>query len=793
MADDFLTRTATLLANAQTFGKILDKLKPDGSPTLPFANKTSISKGIAKPAPAKESSSVNNIKDGKPESQSANDNGGDGFNLTSIVSNPLEQFASMTPLWTLAVLTPAQFNNPDSYRTEDLSFAAQTQELKTKNAVLGDDPDEKTTFTSKILKSGMIFSSAGRGDEYRTPTLYGTPEYYVDNFRMVSIIGANKRTGNSNAIEFTWDIYEPYSMGLLLQSMQVAALNAGYPGYLEAPYLLRLDLKGFDEAGLKIESIKPKFFVCKLIEVKFETNEAGSSYKCKAIPFNHQGFADSVDRAYSDIKIRPKLNGSGTVFEALSDPSNDQSLVSLLNKNEEALVNAGMYSIPDIYDIQFPEKSSDWEKNQEKENEKRATVSPSGNESKKTVAGDKVARTITTFGSNPIGNASFGFDATQGGNYEMSYESDSIDPNTGRILRDKLSIDPKTRLFQFQAEQKLTEIIVQMILSSSYAKAVLDEKNLTPEGYIKWFKIDVQMEFLSYDSLIGDFAKKYTYRVVPYLIHSSIFTNPSAVAPGYAELEKLITKSYSYIYTGQNVDVLKFDITINNQFYAGANIKPEKDTKDQVNKDNQGSAIGPDTKVSQKTGGSPEVQTAYLGKTKRKRDLSLLNSRKGGSGFQSVEKMVADNFNNVVINNTSADLISVNLEIIGDTYWLVDSGIANYFANPDATNSQITEDGTMNYEGSDVYVYLNFRTPADINESSGLYEFSNGQQRSPFSGIYRVIKCESTFVNGQFLQNLECIRMAKQATDFDKKVTSPKGQSLNAEITTADPTLAGPF
>ena len=53
MADDFLTRTATLLANAQTFGKILDKLKPDGSPTLPFANKTSISKVIAKPAPAK--------------------------------------------------------------------------------------------------------------------------------------------------------------------------------------------------------------------------------------------------------------------------------------------------------------------------------------------------------------------------------------------------------------------------------------------------------------------------------------------------------------------------------------------------------------------------------------------------------------------------------------------------------------------------------------------------------------------------------------------------------------------
>jgi len=37
-------------------------------------------------------------------------------NLPSIVRNPLEEFASMTPLWTLACLTPAQFNDPRSYR-----------------------------------------------------------------------------------------------------------------------------------------------------------------------------------------------------------------------------------------------------------------------------------------------------------------------------------------------------------------------------------------------------------------------------------------------------------------------------------------------------------------------------------------------------------------------------------------------------------------------------------------------------------------------------------------------------
>jgi hypothetical protein len=67
----------------------------------------------------------------------------------------------------------------------------------------------------------------------------------------------------------------------------------------------------------------------------------------------------------------------------------------------------------------------------------------------------------------------------------------------------------------------------------------------------------------------ADYAKKITYRVVPYYVHQSIFSNPSSAPVGYSELMKTVVKEYQYIYTGQNVDVLKFDININNLFYAG--------------------------------------------------------------------------------------------------------------------------------------------------------------------------------------------------------------------------------
>ena len=42
--------------------------------------------------------------------------------ISELVGNPLDNFASYAPLWTLAVLTPKQFNDPTSYRSDDASI-----------------------------------------------------------------------------------------------------------------------------------------------------------------------------------------------------------------------------------------------------------------------------------------------------------------------------------------------------------------------------------------------------------------------------------------------------------------------------------------------------------------------------------------------------------------------------------------------------------------------------------------------------------------------------------------------
>ncbi len=739
---------------------IIDLVRPDGGRVLEDTFSTMIPKGIATRATdltAPRAADFLNDGVSKVE-QNPNIPDPQNNNLPSIVQNPLEEFASMTPLWTLACLTPEQFNNPASYRNS-------TGDLK-----------------------NVIFASGGRFDDQRQSTLFGTPEYFVNNFIMKAIVAAGGKTGNSNAFKFEFDIYEPYSMGLLLQSMQAAALNAGYLNYMEnCPYLLRLDFNGYKEDGTILTSIKPKFFTMKFTSVKFQVTESGSQYKVEAIPYNHQGFTDTVNVLYNELKIIASTEG--TVEDILVN--SPESLIAALNKIEQNMVDEQKIGYPDVYDIQFPQNSSDFASTTKPPQANAAVVDPNAPPDV-TIQGDIVPSILRTklsqaklgFTSNDIGKASLGFTQSSGGNFVMKKEGDQRDEKTGIVNRDGMTIDPNKRAFQFGQNQSLTAMINRIILSSDYAKKAMDPKNLVG-GYIRWFRLDVQIELLKYDPLVGDYARKITYRVVPFLVHHSVFTNPNAAIIGYQDIKKQICKAYEYIYSGQNLNVLKFDININNLFYTGSSSSAENKSAQVSNQDQKGPAEDPAKTTKNNQGTAPEAQTATLGRSRVKRDPKLLGAPPGGSGDRSTEQMVAEQFQRAFIEGSSADMISVDLEILGDTYWIVDSGLSNYFAASATPSSQITEDGTMNYESGEVYIYITFRTPSDISETTGLFDFP---QVSPFSGIYKVVNCESQFNDGLFKQKIKCLRMQGQAIDYAdnpaglKNIKSTKQGALSVTI-----------
>jgi hypothetical protein len=660
----------------------------------------------------------------------------------SIVSNPLHNFASYSPLWTMACLTKEQFNNPALYRDNDSAL------------------------------TGIIFSSGGRFDSQRAQTFSGVPEYFINDFKMTSVISPSAKTGNQNAIKFSFEVLEPYSMGLLLQSMQVAAIENRYANYLDnAPYLLKLDFKGYDETMGVFSIVKSKYFVMKLTGIKFDVSEGGSRYRVEGVPYNHVGFSDQHNITYTDMKLT-----GDTVQDACN------MLAEVINGQEKRLVDEQKISIPDEYIIEFPaEAHISQVYNRDVSSTQKATVTPGSAPAVVATPATPTASQPQDYDPNDIGASSFGFNAASGGNFVFGFERDTTDPETGKVLRDKVVIDPKKREFLFAQQQTITDIITQLVISSRYAKDAFDTTKLTAEGFIRWFKMDVQLQFGEFDAVIGDFARKIIYRVVPYLVHHSIFSNPNAIPKGYGQLEKKIVKKYEYIYTGQNVDVLKFDVQINNLFYTGNNPNPEADSANIANPDQQGPAPQPGKTVPTGQGGRPEAQLAYTGRRRLAKSPDLLvNTNKGGSADTSTEQKVAEAFHKAFVTGSSADLIGVDLEILGDTYWLVDSGMANHFAVPQEASTQITEDGSANYQGSDVFIYLIFRTPRDVRPEFGIYGWPNRGKTSPFSGIYRVTLCESTFSDGVFKQKLKCIRMPLQAIDFEGKPPESSDQDLFA-------------
>ena len=733
--------------------------KPDGTRAIEeFTNSTialgnAVRKTLETPARAAD---VLQNGESKQETKSNTTAASAKKNLPAKVTNPMEVFASSNVLWTFACLTPGQFNDPKSYRNNPTAL------------------------------KNIVFSSAGRYDADRVGTFFGSPEYYINNFVMQTIIGANEATGNSNAVKFSFDIIEPHSMGLLLQSMQNAAVKAEYLSYLDnAPFVLRMDIQGFNELGQDLSQIKPKYFVMKLSSTKFTVNEGGSVYKVEAIPYNHQGFSDVINTTYSEVKL--VASGPGLVFDLLS--GGEGSLVAYLNDNEKKLKADGKITLTDEYVIQFPILSSDWQSSAGSQAEiKRATADP-GKEAKITAAAkyisqaDVINKDPQLLDKNYIASASLGFNQSSGGKAVFKRAGDQYDEKTGVLIRDGMTIDPKTRAFQFGQNQSLTAIINQIILSSEYATNALKPNNLTPQGFIKWFKLDVQLELLDLDKLTGDYAKKITFRVVPYLVHQSIFANATSAPVGYAELMKDVVKDYQYIYTGQNVDILSFSIDINNLFYAGANPKPEADAAKTATQDqNTSETKNASTKTGK--GQAKEVQGAQTGRSRPKRDPRLLKGFKGGSDYKTVEQNVAENFQEAFISGSSADMVTVNLEILGDPYWLIDSGMSNYFVGAASPTAQITDDGTMNYESGNVYIYISFRTPADINQEKGLYDFSVSGKESAFGGIYRVVSCENTFNDGNWKQKLKCIRMpGPQGPEVNETITGEKASVVNkAEV-----------
>lgn len=691
--------------------------------------------------------------------------------LTAFVNSPaggppyenvLEQFASYAPLWTLACLEPNQFNNPKLYRNNPSAL------------------------------NNVILSSAGRFDDKRANTVNGAPEYFIDNVQMKHNVAPGAKEGNTNNFNITFDVFEPYSMGLFLQSMKTAAVNAGYPSYLEVtPYLLMLEFKGFKDNGAIFSSTDDltRYFTVRINQIEFKVDEGGSKYKVTAMPLHYSGFSDLVNVVPNEISITGE-----TCKSVLS--SGARSLCTTLNRIQRERVAKKQQTYPDVYQIVFPVSASDPVGTEDKSTSTdslRATADP--NAQNPINLGTSEDDSDVDFGSGAIGSDvnTMGFDATSGGNYVFKSESDVVDEKGQKVIKEKMSIDTNLRLFTFPQGEKISQIINRIILSSKFAEDAIKPPKIVGNA-INWYRIDCQIQLLEYDPLRNVRAKKYVYRIVPYKVDSAVFKNPNAAPPGRGALQKIIAKKYDYIYTGTNNDLLKFDIQLNALWFQGQMPTPPNQHGSVANKDIQAGADEQKNQAIIQKGEASSGVTSLAGGAAIKPDYSIKTGT--ASGDKTVEQVIADAFNHAFLNG-SKDLANVNIDILGDPFFISDSGInSNYFAE-ESSNPQVTTDASMNWEASEIYVFISWRSPIEPNlgvtGQGGLYNFPKGEWISPFSGIYKVNYVNSKFSGGSFQQTLELMRLQGQGNDYiDGSEAISKQTQMLYDTSKPEPPRSGP-
>lgn len=667
--------------------------------------------------------------------------------------NVLERFASYTPLWTLACLTPNQFNDPRTYRG------------------------------SPFALRNVVLASGGGYDALRVKTANGAPEYFIDNVILTTQLGGSAKTGNTNVTGFKFEVFEPYSLGIFLQSLQAAAINSGYPSYLnDCPYLFKMEIKGSDDNGAMYAGSDEltKYFTIKITEIEFKVDEAGSRYSVVASPMHHTGFSDLIN------VVNSPMNATGmTVSEVLV--SGEQSVCTFLNEIQLKRVAEGLADFPDLYEIVFPQDEVD----------KVGLFGGTNTDVLKAMADPKAEKTqrisvskreaqAETFGEGAIGKSSMGFSETSGGNYLFKLAGDVVDEQ-GRVVRDSITIDPKQRAVTFPEGTKITEIIQRVALSSEYCVKAVKGENIK-DGQVDWFRIDVQIQLLDFDPKRNVLSKKYIYRVVPFKVSAAVFSNPTSVTAGESTLQRIIAKRYDYLYTGQNNNILKFDLQFKGQFFTAISPQPLQKNAAVANSGTNNTNDEPESMAIIKEGEAPQSSTSVNGSAPVKPHILL--SFPSATGEKTVEQMVADNFNQSFAR--SSDMIVVKIDILGDLYYLSDSGIsANHIAEF-GPNSQVKADGAMNWEGSQIFIYITWRNPVEPNLGTegqgGLYNFPNGGKATPFSGIYTVTEVENKFSGGVFTQTLGCSRQPNQDIDYEGQVKIAAENSVMYDTTKkADP------
>ncbi len=682
--------------------------------------------------------------------------------------NILNKYRSFTYNFTLAGLKKSAVNDPNAYRQSALDLVIIKSGGKGTGGIsldvegvdrkVGEEVTEVreggrvlTRTVKDITQKDMSGKDLVQGFNKDSP---GRFDMFIDSVEIESLMGFSPESNTSLPTAIKFEVFEPYSINGFIEALHVAAVAAGYPSYAQASFVLKMEFVGYpddDATAFKGPEVIPgstRYFTFGFTGLDVEVTERGTRYRCAAVPFNEKGFGQP------NILKKPIQMAGKTVKEILEDLIKKVNVqVAESDKDSKSPADANKH---DIYEIKFPDWSETTGFDYSKENK---------------IAEAKIIELLkdNAVYKFPDPGVATKTDAYQGKG-KPSPQEQASQPESVKYAPNGAPVA------QFADKANINECISSVIRDSEYIRNILrtigKEKTLDDFGMLNYFTVRMEVTNLDViDSVSRKPFQKYTYVVSPYKVHYTRLPNFATQKIDQSKLTSLSLREYNYIYTGKNIDVLNFKLNFNTLFFeAIPNALGNNDSPGARTGAGEGGAVvvksQGDNVESLQRGENPVPNKMVDSKPTQVQQL-------GGNAGQILDdpySVLAKNVHEAVVNS-KASMISGDLEILGDPFFLVTGGIGNY--NPKPAGRGVTEDGEAAHMFGEVLITINFRNPVDIDplEKGGRHFFES--KKVPFSGVYRVNKAVSRFRDGMFKQHLEILRVPGQLLDTNDKPSNP--------------------
>ena len=357
--------------------------------------------------------------------------------------------------------------------------------------------------------------------------------------------------------------------------------------------------------------------------------------------------------------------------------------------------------------------------------------------------------------------------------YEFDIGSSSADivgsslgfSDEGASANQAINVSPKgagppdvssSRKVTAQKGTSIVEYLTHVIENSKFMLEQFGSGNDANSDIVSAIKIMPSTEIVALDNGAGGPQYKFVYA----LRVQQIAVESTNVGP---------VRTYNYIYTGENKDVLNLDLKYQFAYFHQSRYYDALQNK--LKNDDKKVDPVPGAKGGRR---SSKAATAIPGGKKRRMSSKVAQSPIAPTISDTINpdapaenREMADVFRKI-LEDPEADLIVVDLNILGDPYWVEQKSIKP--GNKQMTSDGQTEpDGSVSPDANNIVVQINAKFPSDLDDETGLMKLDHS---AFFQGKFRVILCESNFEGGIFQQNLTMTRFREQ--DNDIKMTGSK-------------------